>query len=64
MADIVLVRHRRLRDLREDELVLAGFESAQEAEGRLAEFYRDFTLDSEVTFIQWANVRGRLTEEA
>jgi len=63
MADIVTVRHTKLADLTETEWRADGFETFEELVSDLRKFYSDIGPESPVTFVGWANVRGRLVDE-
>ena len=63
MADVVSVRHCLVRDLSKEELADDGFSSQGQMIREMRRFYPQMSSMSEVTFIRWANVRGKLVDE-
>ncbi|HTK59990.1 MAG TPA: ASCH domain-containing protein [Candidatus Baltobacteraceae bacterium] len=62
MADIVEVRHTRLKDIFGREAIAAGFTAPAKLLEGMRQHYPDLAWESEVTFIRWENLRGTLAE--
>lgn len=63
MADVVYVRHCLVRNLSKMELAADGFSSKRQMISEMLRFYPIMSLESKITFIRWANVRGKLVDE-
>ena len=61
-ADINDVRHCTLREVTEEEWEDDGFVSQEDLLTQMRRFYKDLTLDSDVTVIRWTKARGELVE--
>ncbi len=60
MADVTEVKHTFIKDLTDDDVRPAGFHFYEEVFHRLRKFYPNLNLDSPITVIRWANVRGAI----
>ncbi len=63
MADIVEVRHTRLREVYREEWEADGFDSKEDLSTGMQRFYPDMNWNSLITVIRWENVRGKLVDE-
>ena len=63
MADIVEVRHCTLAAVTYTEMAADSFPTYVELLEGMRRFYPDMDLDSPVTVIRWANVRGKMVNE-
>jgi len=63
MADIVEVRHCILEAVTYEEMAADGFPTYVELLEGMRRFYTDMGLDSPVTVIRWANVRGKMVND-
>lgn len=65
VADIVMVRHRFLKDLTRSEWFAAGFVAQDEVLQFFGELYpeKTVTLESEVTVLRWQEIRGACVDE-
>ncbi len=63
MADIVEVRHCTLSGVTYKEMAADGFQTYEDLIEGMRHFYPDMNLDSPVTVIRWANVRGKMVDE-
>lgn len=61
-ATITDVRHCRLRDVTEQEWLDDGFVSQDDLLTQMRRFYKNLTLDSDVTVIRWTGATGALVE--
>ncbi len=62
MADITQVSHCTLSEVTEEECRDDGAANKKELLADLKRFYPNITMDSPVTVIRWANVRGWLKD--
>jgi hypothetical protein len=61
-AEIVEVRHCRLRDVTEVEMRDDGFVSWGDMLAKMRRFYPKLALDSDVTVIRWKDAKGALVD--
>lgn len=64
MADIIRVFQTVLVNLSQAQVEADGFDSLEALLADLRKYYPEMQLNSPVTFIEWANVRGFLVDQA
>lgn len=57
MADIIYVKHCKLSELTLDEIRMEGFPDIKTLHEKLLTYYPSLTLDNEITYIEWKNIR-------
>lgn len=63
MADIVEVRHCKLKQVTREEWEADGFDSQEQMLREMRRFYPNLNWGSPVTVVRWENVRGKLVDE-
>ncbi len=61
-ADITDVRHCTLREVTREEWEDDGFVSQEDLLAQMRRYYKNLTLDSDVTVIRWTAARGALVD--